>query len=139
METAASITNDTNYASEYPLPGGVEQYFDTLLGLLGHIRDGKLTMDDLPKWMFATFPTASGQIAVDGYITTLRRQGLWSQQEDQIRLTPEGTAIVEKAESAPEDARRLLVDIKYRNFAGYDVLFKLLREGSQDLDSIHEH
>jgi hypothetical protein len=36
----AIATNNANkYASEYPLPGGVEQYFETLLALLRYIRD----------------------------------------------------------------------------------------------------
>ena len=137
MTTAASNTN--KYASEYPLPGGVEQYFDTLVALLRYIRDNNITFDDLSKWMFSTFPNASGQIAVNGYIAVLSRMGLWLQQDDQIRLTPEGTAVVTKAESEPLEARRMVVEIKYRNFLGYDVLFKLLGEGSQTLDDIHEH
>src|SRR5436190_5023584 len=119
MATAANNTN--KYASEYPLPGGVEQYFDTLVALLRYIRDNNVSFDDLSKWMFSTFPNASGQIAVNGYIAVLSRMGLWLQQDDLIRLTPEGTAIVTKAESEPLEARRIVVEIKYRNFLGYDV------------------
>jgi hypothetical protein len=101
-----TIANNANkYASEYPLPGGVEQYFDTLVALLSHIRDNNMTPDDLTKWMFDTFPNASGQIAVNGYIAVLSRLRLWSQQDNLIRLTPEGTAVVNKAESAPDEAR----------------------------------
>jgi hypothetical protein len=137
MATAANNTN--KYASEYPLPGGVEQYFDTLVALLRYIRNNTVTPDDLSKWMFDTFPNASGQIAVNGYISVLGRHGLWLQQDNQIRLTPEGTAVVTKAESAPGDARRMVIEIKYRDFLGYDVLFKLLGEGPQGLDDIHEH
>jgi hypothetical protein len=137
MATAAN--NSNKYASEYPLPGGVEQYFDTLLALLRHIRDNNVLPDDLAKWMFDTFPYASGQIAVNGYISVLSRLGLWSQQDNQIRLTPEGTALVNKAETAPAEARRMVIEIKYRDFSGYDVLFKLLAGGPQTLDEIHEH
>jgi hypothetical protein len=32
--------------------------------------------EDLSKWMFDTFPNASGQIAVNGYISVLSRLGL---------------------------------------------------------------
>jgi hypothetical protein len=135
-----TIANNANkYASEYPLPGGVEQYFDTLVALLSHIRDNNMTPDDLTKWMFDTFPNASGQIAVNGYIAVLSRLRLWSQQDNLIRLTPEGTAVVNKAESAPDEARQIVIEIKYRDFLGYDVLFKLLGEAPQNLDAIHEH
>ena len=89
--------------------------------------------------MFDTFPNASGQIAVNSYISVLSRLGLWSQQDNLIRLTPEGTALVNKAESAPAEARRMVIEIKYRDFLGYDALFKLLAGGPQSLDDIHEH
>jgi hypothetical protein len=136
---AIAVNNANKYASEYPLPGGVEQYFDTFVALLRYIRDNTVTPDDLSKWMFDTFPNASGQIAVNGYIATLNRLGLWLQQDNLIRLTPEGTTVVTKAESDPAEARRMVIEIKHRDFMGYDVLFKLLGDGPQSLDDIHEH
>jgi Restriction endonuclease len=139
MASLAISTNAGKYASEYPLPGGVEQYFDTLVALLRYIRDNALTSGDLSKWMFDTFPNASGQIAVNGYIAVLTRLELWSQQENLIRLTPVGTSVVNKAESAPDEARFTVIEIKYRDFLGYDVLFKLLSQGQRSLDEIHEH
>ncbi len=132
-------SNADKYASEYPLPGGVEQYFDTLVAILRYIRDNHVTPDDLSKWMFDTFPKASGQIAVNGYIATLNRLGLWLSQDNLIRLTPEGTAVVSTAESDPVEARRIVIEIKHRVFLGYDVLFNLMGERPQSLDNIHEH
>jgi hypothetical protein len=93
----------------------------------------------LPKWFFDTFPTATGVIAVNGYISVLSRLGLWSQQDNQIRLTAEGTALVNKAEVARAEARHMVIEIKYRDFSGYDALFNLLATGPQSLDEIHEH
>lgn len=139
MASDTNAANANKYASEYPLPGGVEQYFDTLVAVLQYIRDNNVTSDDLFKWFFATFPNATGQIAVNGYISCLSRLGLWQQQENLIRLTPDGTAVATKAETAPCEARRLIIDIKYRDFLGYNVLFKLLSEGPKSLDDIHEH
>lgn len=136
---AIAANNAIKYASEYPLPGGVEQYFETLIALLRYIRDNNVTPDDLSKWMFDTFPNASGQIAVNGYIATLNRLGLWLQQDNQIRLTTDGTTVVTKAESDPAEARRMVIEIKHRDFMGYDVLFKLLDDGPQSLDDIHDH
>lgn len=121
------------------MPGGVEQYFETLISLLRYIRDNDVTSDALSQWMFNTFANASGEIAVNQYIASLSRLGLCLQQSNLIRLTPEGTAIITKVESAPVEARRMVIEIKYRHFLGYDVLFKLLREGAQRLDDIHEH
>ncbi|MHB1423872.1 MAG: restriction endonuclease [Gemmataceae bacterium] len=49
MATAVITANASKYASEYPLPGGVEQYFDTLVAMLRYIRDNNITPDDLFK------------------------------------------------------------------------------------------
>lgn len=136
---AIAENSSNKYASEYPLPGGVEQYFDTLVALLRYIRDNNVAPDDLSKWMFDTFPNASGQIAVNGYIATLSRLGLWLQQDNSIRLTPEGTTVVTTADSNSAEAQRIVIKIKHRDFMGYDVLFKLLGEGPRSLDCIHEH
>lgn len=139
MAASTRAASAGKYGSEYPLPGGVEKYFDTLVDLLRYIRDNDVTLDDLSKWMFDTFPNASGQIAVNGYLATLGRLRLWSQQDSYYRLTPEGTALVDKAASAAADARQMVIEIKHRDFSGYDVLFKLLTEGPRSLDDIHEH
>lgn len=133
-----TTNSETKYASEFPLPGGVEQYFDTLVGMLLYIRDNNVSPEDLSQWMFDSFPSASGQIAVNSYISVLSRMGLWLHQDDLIRLTADGTAIITKAESDPEEAHRLVMEIKYRDFLGYDVLLKLLCDGPQSLDGIHE-
>lgn len=127
------------YASEFPLPGGVEQHFNTLIALLRYIRDHSVAADDLTKWIFHEFPNASGQIAANGYIASLSRLGLWSSQDNLIRLTADGTAVVNTAETSPDQARRMVVEMKFRDCLGYDVLFKLLAGGPQNFDSIHEH
>lgn len=134
----AALDNTSKYASEYPLPGGVEKYFDTLVGLLLFIRDNNVTSNDLSKWMFQ-FTNASGQIAVNGYIATVGRLGLWSEQDDYYRLTPEGTALINKVPSAPNEARQMVIELKYRDFSGYDLLFALLAQGPQSLDDIHRY
>ena len=111
---AIAENSSNKYASEYPLPGGVEQYFDTLVALLRYIRDNNVAPDDLSKWMFDTFPNASGQIAVNGYIATLSRLGLWLQQDNSIRLTPEGTTVVTTADSNSAEAQRIVIDVYKR-------------------------
>jgi hypothetical protein len=44
---ATARNNENKYASEYPLPGGVEQCFDTLFALLRYIRDNNVASDDV--------------------------------------------------------------------------------------------
>ena len=76
---------------------------------------------------------------MNGYIAVISRLGLWSHQDNLIRLTPEGTAVVNAAGSAIDAARQMVIEIKCRDFLGYDVLFKLLNEGPQNLEDIHEY
>jgi hypothetical protein len=135
----SNASSSEKYASEYPLPGGVEQYFETLVALLTFIRDNNVSFDDLSKWMFDSFPNASGQIAVNGYISTVGRLGLWLHQDNLVRLSPEGTGIVTDCESNPAAARESVMRIKYRDFLGYDVLLKLLDQGPQSSEQIQEH
>ena len=120
------------------MPGGVEQYFETLVRLLTFIRDHNASFEDLSTWMFESFPNASGQIAVNGYISTIGRHGLWLHQDNLIRLTPEGTRLVTDSETNPAAARELVLRIKYREFLGYDVLLNLLERGPQSSETIHE-
>lgn len=134
------MSNNQKYASEYALPGGVEQYYDTLVRLLKHIRDEDVLSDDLSQWFFDTFSTTSGQIAVKGYISTLRRMGYWSQQANQtLRLTPEGIELLGADESEPDTAHRMVWNVKYRNFAGYEELIRFLHLGPQDIEALHQH
>ncbi len=48
------------YASEYPLPGGVGQYFDTLIVLLRHVSEKPLRHDALVEWIIDTFSGVFG-------------------------------------------------------------------------------
>ncbi len=129
--------SDNKYASEYPLPGGVEKYFDTLVELLRFVRDQRVAADEMMAWFFETFPAATGQIAVNGYIATVGRMNLWSEQEGVYRLTADGTLVVGTAETDPAGARRRLFDIKNRVFLGYDLLMGWLVEASRTLDELH--
>ena len=43
------------YKSDYPLPGGVQQYFDTLIILMRHVGEATIEQDQLIKWMTETF------------------------------------------------------------------------------------
>ena len=56
------------YASDDPLPGGVEKYFETLIKLLGHVGDKTVDYDALVDFVSQTFPQAKGSTAMS--ITT---------------------------------------------------------------------
>ena len=127
------------YASDLPLPGGVEQYFDTLILLLRHVRDDPCDHGALTNWIIETFPKATQATAINGYIGLVSRMGLWSTKDDRIRLTPKGSDILEKQEVDPATARRAVADLKLSEVDGYDVLLKLLASGSRTFDQLDAH
>lgn len=124
------------FGSEYPLPGGVENYFETLVSLLRFVRDNDVTYEGLADW-FGKSVGATGPTAVSGYISSVGRLGLWAYQEDQIELTPVGITVVTSTESDLESARKLVVELKYKLIAGYDQLFNLLASGDHLTESLH--
>ena len=124
------------YASDLPLPGGVEQYFATLVQLLRRVRENPCSHEELVTWVRETFPNASQATAINGYIGLVSRMGLWASKDDQIRLTPAGSDIVEKAESSESDARRAVIEIKLSEVEGYDALLRRMLKGEQSFDDL---
>ncbi len=116
----------------------MEKYFDTLIALLSYIRDNAVTAEDLTSW-FSSYASATGQVAISGYISSLARLGLWQQHENVLRLTPEGTSIVADDDSDPAKARETVARLKYDRVAGYDYLFEFLASGDQSTDAIWEY
>jgi hypothetical protein len=129
------ITAADKYSSEYPLPGGVEQYFETLVRMLRYVREAQRTPEDLSRWLSETFQTY-GEIAVNGYVATVSRMGLWAEQDGVLRLTPDGVALAQAADAGSDQAQLQVMHVKLRVFAGYDVLLDLLRPGPRTLDEI---
>ena len=54
------------YASDDPLPGGVEQYFDTLIVLLRHVGEKAVDHESIMDFIFQTIPETRGSTAVGG-------------------------------------------------------------------------
>jgi len=125
------------YASEYPLPGGVEQYFDTLLVLLRHVGEKTVDQEAVRDFIFQTYPQTRGSTAVAGYIGQITRMGLWAAKEGQVRLTPEGSDLIERADADPVAAKRALLEIKRQRIAGYDEMLSLVRDQTLSMDAIN--
>lgn len=124
------------YASEYPLPGGVERYFETLLRFLCRVRDNPCEHGEIADWLRTDFECTSQSTAINAYIGMVSRMGFWTTKDGQVRLTPEGLAIVEQAETSESEAKRAVIDIKLRDVDGYDVLLAHLRESNRTFDEL---
>lgn len=125
------------YASDLPLPGGVEQYYDTLIALLRRVAEKPVTHDELVQVLIDVCPNASQSTAIAQYISLITRMGLWSSNNDRFRLTAEGTSLLEKADTDNLAAKEAVFEIKLRDVAGYDTLLKLLNQGSSGFDQLN--
>ncbi len=124
------------YASDYPLVGGVEQYFDTLMTFLVHVGEKPVEHDTLVQWIIESFPGAKGKTAVGLYISHIGRMGLWAAKDGMVRLTTEGSKLIEQADSDPEGARRTVLDNRVRTVTGYDSMLRFLAEKARTLDEV---
>jgi hypothetical protein len=124
------------YASEDPLPGGVDKYFETLVTLLDHVGDKTVSYDDLVAFVFQAFPQAKGSTAMSVYLSNVGRMGLWQVKDGQVRLTPEGSNLASQAAVDTEAAKRTVLQIKRDKVLGYDDLFKILHDKPLPLDDI---
>ena len=127
------------YASEFPLPGGVERYFETLLRLLCRVRDNPCEHDELADWLRTEFELTSQSAAINAYIDLVKRMGLWTTKDGQLRLTPDGLTVVEQARTSESAAKRAVIDIKLRDVNGYDVLFSYLAGGERTFDELDDN
>jgi hypothetical protein len=124
------------YASDYPLVGGVEQYFDTLMVFLAHVGEKPVEHDALVQWVIESFPGAKGKTAVGLYVSHISRMGFWAVKDGVVRITTEGSKLIEQADSDPEGARRTVLDNRLRAVAGYDAILYFLAADSRTLDEV---
>ena len=124
------------YASEYPLPGGVDQYFNSLITLLKRVSNAPPEQQELVDFVFQEYPRTRGSTAVGQYLAHITRSGLWAIKDGKYRLTPDGSSLVEKVESDCDAARRMLMDMKFQTIAGYEEMFRFFSEASCTFDEI---
>ncbi|MCH8047310.1 MAG: restriction endonuclease [Planctomycetes bacterium] len=124
------------YASDMPLPGGVEQYFDTLVTLLRRVSKDAMCQAQLTQTVIEVCPKASKSTAINMYINLVSRMGLWSSKDDVFRLTAEGESLLELADSDPAEARLTILKRKLSDVAGYDHLLCFLADGPTTFDQL---
>ncbi len=126
----------SKYASEYPLPGWVDQYFNSLVTLLKRVSDTPPEQQQLVEFVFQKYPRTRGSTAVGQYLAHITRSGLWVIKDGKYRLTPGGSSVAEKVEAGSGAGRRMLMQMKFRTIAGYEEMFRFLSEDSRAFDEI---
>jgi len=124
------------FASEYPLPGGVDQYFETLIALLKYVGDKTVAHEAVVKFVFETFSQTKGSTAVGIYLGYVSRMGFWQIKDEQVRLTLEGTKLIERAEADASAAKLQVLGVKRQYIAGYDEILTMLRTKSLSMEDV---
>jgi hypothetical protein len=124
----------TKYASDLPLPGGVEQYYETLVELLRRVGKQPMYQEQLAETVIDVCPNSSSSTAINQYISLISRMGFWSVKDDTVRLTPDGNALLDKHDDDPSAAKRSVLTMKLRDVSGYDVLLTALKQGPISFD-----
>lgn len=125
------------YASDDPLPGGVEKYFETLVKLLTHVGDKTVKYDELVDFVFQTYPQTKGSTAMTIYLGSVGRMGLWQTTDGKVRLTPEGGNLLAQSATDPVAGKQATLEIKRQKVVGYDELLAILHADDLSLDEIH--
>lgn len=124
------------YASEYPLPGGVEQYAETLFTLLRLVGEKPRNPEALVQLFRETCANATGSTAINGYINAIVRMGFWALKDGAYRLTSQGTSLLVQAEDNAQAAYKSVLSAKLAKIAGYDFLLKHSLASPQTFDAI---
>lgn len=89
------------YQAFWPLPGGIENFVDTLRKALAFIKETRPSEEELRKWFFGTFPKVAHEGSVRGFIrTTLWHSGLVDHDKKGHFLTEQGEKYLAKPENS---------------------------------------
>lgn len=121
-------------ATLWPLPGGQEKFFESLLAFLDEIGAQKPTLDGMTAWVLEHFEKVTKEKVVESYIrAVLSPLGLIEFDGDRIVLTADGEGLRSKRE------RVLLLELLKRNISGVEELLQLLAKGPASTEAAHQH
>lgn len=130
------IMNKDKYSSEDPLPGGVEQYYDTLVSLVERVASEPMGHEQLKATVTEMFPNATKSTALGVYIGSITRNGYWSNKDGVYKVTPDGHALIDTHKLNAANGSRMVLDRKLKLIAGYDVILQALKNGPATFDTI---
>jgi len=117
----------------WPLPGGKEAYYDTLLTFLRHISVSQPDDAQMFTWVKTHFPQVESESVAGGYIRVLRSFGLVQYDGETIVLTPEGIDFLS------DPSRPRLLELLKIKVLGIEEIVSLLQEGPRSKEAINQH
>jgi HJR/Mrr/RecB family endonuclease len=121
-------------ATLWPLPGGKDHYFETLLNFLDYIGTAKPTVDEVTAWVMKHYEKVTKHQVVRSYLrAVLYSMGLLEFDGERVVLTKEGERL------RGERTRELLVGYLKANVLGVEELLVFLKTGPHDTTAIWQH
>jgi hypothetical protein len=121
------------FKSFWPLPGGIENFVESLKKALTYIRNNKPTEEQLTKWFFDTFPDVTKERNVRSYINnTLKHSGLLIIDRTGITLSQDGNKYLEHPDN------KFLFQTLDKNVLGFSEMLTLLGNKPCNLQELHK-
>jgi hypothetical protein len=119
-------------ATLWPLPGGQNQFFESLLKFLDAIGEEGVELSEMTQWVIDNFERVTKEGLVNSYLrAVLYSMGLVRFDGERVLLTDDGRAL--RQSRSREELRGLLE----RNILGVSELIEILEQAPVSLEEAH--
>jgi hypothetical protein len=116
----------------WPLPGGQENFFETLLAFLDQIGSQHPSLDELAAWVLANYEKVTKQRLVQSYVrAVLFPMGVVDFEGDRLILTPAGEGL------RSSRSRGSLYVLLKKNILGIEEIVMTVRARATDTAALH--
>lgn len=128
-------TTPDKYRGLWPLPGGTNNYIETLFKYLHAVHEGINTRSKLIEWYLKNFDTVKSEKTANGYINVPQNMGLTFSENGKIALTKEAKIILQNQD------KNLLYETISKNILAFDDIVEFMKtsEEVQSQQSILEY
>jgi restriction endonuclease Mrr len=128
-------TTTDKYRGLWPLPGGTNNYIETLFQYLKAVQQGVNTRNKLIEWYLNHFDTVKSEKTANGYINVPQNMGLTVSENGKISLTEEAQKILH------DQNHDLLYETISNNILAFDDIVEFMKttEEVQSQQSILEY
>jgi MoxR-like ATPase len=116
----------------YPMPGGVENYDETIVDIVRHVDSESPVEDDLVGYILGIGGMESEDSA-ERRLSFLRQAGILSRDVNQYQVGSKGYRLLDAADKQAE-----LFDILTKGFLGFETLLQVIADqGPTEIDPLH--
>lgn len=119
----AGASSDTRSLSLWPLPGGTDQYFSTLLKYLEFVNLNSPSQDEAVTWFMESFKTVESAKTAKGYTGVPRSMRLVCIEDGHFNLTELGRTLLKNPTPSA------LVEVLEKNIIGVSEILEAIEKG----------